>query len=466
MKYIAILLSIAFLTVSCSSNAQDITGDWTGSVEGENIKLLINFHISKTDNHYSTTIDFLSQNAMGFKTTSTTFINNKLIVTLEGQQIVFKGNLKEDIITGTYTQRTNNLSFNLKRLTLEDMGRPQDPKKPYPYISEEVSFVNIKANTIKFGGTLSLPKGIKNPPVAILITGTGAQNRNEEAFNHRPFLVLSDYLTRHGIAVLRYDDRGVGESEGTLRGTNSEDLAIDVEAAVNYLKTRTDINTDKIGLIGHSEGGFIAPIVASKDKHIAFVVSLAGPIADGLTTSLSQTRLLFEQRNMSTEEIEFNLGLQKRAILIAKNENDITKIATLVKEDLELFREQNLNNPYIGTLTDNEIENYTRRASSPKNAYIFKTNPKQFWLQVKCPILAINGNKDSQVISKLNLPVLKEVAKTGKNKDITIIELENLNHFFQNVPEGSGDRDYGLIDETFSPKALKVVKDWVIAKTK
>ena len=145
-------------------------------------------------------------------------------------------------------------------------------------------------------GTLTFPKDIKNPPVAILITGTGAQNRDEEIFNHRPFLVLSDYLTRNGIAVLRYDDRGVGESEGTLKDTTTEDLATDVEAAIRYLKTRTDISPQKIGLIGHSEGGLIAPIVASKDKSIAFIVSLAGTAADGLTLLLSQERRKAELR--------------------------------------------------------------------------------------------------------------------------------------------------------------------------
>jgi|GEM_PF-211132 len=267
-----------------------IIGNWEGILEAQGASLPFHLHISKTDKGYSATMDSPNQGAMGISTTSTTFQDNELIITSERMQMVYKGILDNDKISGIFTQRENIIPLNFKRSIPTEVDeknrRPQDPTKPYPYHSEEVSFTNPKASNIKLAGTLTLPENVKSPPAAILITGTGAQNRNEEIFNHRPFLVLSDYLTRNGIAVLRYDDRGVGESEGALRGTNSADLATDVEAAINFLKARTDIDRDKIGLIGHSEGGLIAPIVASRNKHIAFIVSLAGTGTDGLTLLL------------------------------------------------------------------------------------------------------------------------------------------------------------------------------------
>jgi len=347
----------------------------------------------------------------------------------------------------------------------ENKLRPQDPKKPYLYNSEEISFTNTAANNIKLAGTLTLPRGVDNPPVAILITGTGAQDRNEEIFNHRPFLVLSDYLTRHGIAVLRYDDRGVGESEGTLRGTNSEDLSTDVEAAIRFLKNRKDVNANKIGLIGHSEGGLIAPIIASKDKSIAFIVSLAGTGADGITLGLSQQRRRAELRGVPADRIDFNERILKRVFTIIKNVNDISEISELVQKDLELFRKENASNPFIDTLTDAEIAANVRAANAPRNIYFFKTDPKQFWAKVKCPVLAINGDKDSQVLSKLHLPAIKKALKKANNTDVVIKELKGLNHLFQTAKTESVE-EYEQIEETFSPKALLMIKDWIVANTK
>jgi len=397
---LGIPLVFSLISISCS---ETVVGDWTGTIDVQETKLRFNFHVSKTGNNYSTTIDVPAQGAKDIKTTSTAFENNELTIIVESMEMEYKGMFKDGVISGTYTQRGSSFPLNLKPISKDVVNgkvRPQDPKEPFPYISEEVQFINTKAKNIKLAGTLTLPRGVDNPPVAILITGTGAQDRNEEIFNHRPFLVLSDYLTRNGIAVLRYDDRGVGESEGTLRGTNSSDLATDVEAAIKLLKNRNDVNTKKIGLIGHSEGGLIAPMVASKNSAIAFIVSLAGTGADGLALLLSQERRKAELRGVSDDEIDFNERILKRVFTIVKEENDFSKIHESVQKDLELFRNENVNDPYINTLTDTEIAANARGASNPKNIYFFKTDPKQFWTKVQCPVLVVNGDKDSQVLSK------------------------------------------------------------------
>ena len=198
---------------------------------------------------------------------------------------------------------------------------------------------------------------------------------------------------------------------------------------------------------------------------MAFIVSLAGTAADGLTLLLSQERRKAELRGVSTDEIDFNERILKRAFTIVKNENDFSKIEGLVRKDLELFRKENANSPYINLLTDNEITGHARAASNPKNIYFFKTNPKQFWTKVQCPVLALNGDKDSQVLSKIHLPAIKEALEKGGNTKATIKEFKGLNHAFQTAKTGSVE-EYEEIEETFSPKVLLMIKDWVIAHTK
>lgn len=373
----AIILSI--MSYSC---AQTVEGDWSGTLNNQGTKLPINFHISKTGDHYNTTMDAPTQGVTGFQTTSTSFIDNEVIITVENMQMVYKGVLKDGVISGTYTQRGSSFPLEFRPLSDADINkktRPQDPKTPFPYTSEDVSFTNTKANNIKLVGTLTLPENVKNPPVAILISGDGGQNRDTELFNHRPFLVLSDYLTKNGIAVLRFDDRGVEESEGTQRGITPTDIATDVETAFSYLKNRTDVNIEKIGLIGHSDGGFVAQIVASKNKNIDFTILLGSP------------------------GIEFEGS---------------------------------------------------------------KENPKQYLSKMKCSVLALNGDKDMIRNSKIHLPAIETALKKSGNNDVTTMELENINHFFQPTTERGGIRAVSTIEETYSPKVLEIIGNWINLKTK
>lgn len=275
---LTLILLLAFTTMQ----AQNIVGDWYGTLNVQATKLHLVFHISKNAEAYSSTMDSPDQNAFGLATDGTAFSNNQLTIQAAKFGLKYTGTFKADSnnISGTFTQGPVNVPLTLSHekptAALPPEARPQDPKD-FPYKQEQVYFINSKAGD-KLAGTLTLPAG-KVSKVVVLISGSGPQDRNEEVkqFNHRPFLVWSDWLTRQGIAVLRYDDRGIGHSTGNFNLATSADFADDAEAAVNYIKSRADLKNLSVGLMGHSEGGMIAPVVASRNKQVDFIVLLAGP---------------------------------------------------------------------------------------------------------------------------------------------------------------------------------------------
>ncbi len=277
MKKLILLLFILFYSLGLYG--QDISGDWFGVLNIQGIKLRIVFHIEKRGEGYKTKMDSPDQNAYGIPVTKTKFKDSKLILIVSEAGIRFNGKLENNnIIKGILRQSGLNLPLKLIRKmgSKPELKRPQEPKNPYPYYSEDIKFKNVKDDII-LAGTLTLPRKTEKFPAVIFITGNGPENRNEEVFGHKPFLVISDYLTRHGIATLRFDDRGTGKSTGDYRKATTLDFVKDVEAAVEYLKTRKEIDKEQIGLIGHSEGGIIATIVASKSKDVSFIVLLASP---------------------------------------------------------------------------------------------------------------------------------------------------------------------------------------------
>ncbi len=461
MKILATLI-IAFLPI-ISVYSQDINGKWYAVLKVQGMELRIVFDIKKMDNGYVTTMDSPDQKAFGISTDTTTFAENKLHIALTG--ITYDGVLKDGIVKGIFKQSGYEFPLDLSTEKIEKTTpqvRSQDPVKPYPYSEEEVSFINKKAGGIKLVGTLTLPKNIKSPPVVVLISGSGPQDRNEEvsAFNHRPFLVLSDYLTRNGIAVLRYDDRGVASSEGTQSGATSADFATDVEAAVAFLKTRTDIDKSNIGLIGHSEGGLIAPMVAANDSDIAFIILLAGPGVDGATVLQTQSVRANELAGVSYEVMNFNNNLTIQLHELVKKADSVSEAKRNITSYLEFIRE---NNPsiYTTSMTDDFIKMQAEGLSLPWIMYFIKTHPNEFLSKVKCPVLALNGEKDVQVLPKLNLEGIKKSLDTAGNKNVTTVELKGLNHLFQTAETGSV-AEYGAIEETFSPEVMMLIMKWVL----
>jgi len=460
MIRIIITFLLSFFLFVTSIFAQDITGDWYGQIDVQGSKLRISFHVNEKDKTYATTMDSPDQMAFGIPTDETIVLNNNITISLKSMMIVFNGRLNKDIIKGTFSQGGMDFPLILshKKITKEKKKpKFQEPTKPYPYKSEEITFVNKKANNITLSGTLTLPKNIKKPVVAILISGSGPQNRDEEILDHKPFLVLADHLTNNGIAVLRYDDRGVAKSEGTQKNATSADFATDVEAAITYLQTRKDIDTSKIGLIGHSEGGLIAPMVASNNNNVAFIVLLAGPGVNGAEVLKTQTKKAFELAGLTKKHIDFNNKVSEEIYNMVKIENDNNKLQINIIDYLNEVKKV-APDSYAKELTDTAIKIQAKTISSPWMTYFIKTNPKEFLNQVNCPVLAINGSKDIQVIADLNLSGINSALK--HNDDVTVKKLEGLNHLFQTCETGAVN-EYAKIKETFSPKALQIISNWI-----
>jgi len=456
-----VLISL-ILTGFAKTHAQDITGQWNGILEEMNLRLAI--HITKTDDGYSATLDSPDQGATGIPITMTTFENDTLKLEASNLGITYSGKFTNETFNGTFTQAGFKIPLILGRETIEKSknNRPQEPKEPYPYYSEDVSFENASAN-LTLAGTLTLPKKEGRFPVVILISGSGPQDRNEELLGHKPFLVISDYLTRKGIGVLRFDDRGIGKSTGNFSEATSADFATDVQSAISYVKSREEIDASKIGLIGHSEGGVIAPMVAVKSNDVSYIVLLAGTGIPGDKLLLLQQELIGRAMGMSETQLRKAKELSTEIFEMIVN----STASQHLKRDVTNYITEELNklsNAEIPTGMSKDaasIKTQVDQLTSPWMVYFMKHNPAEVLESVKCPVLALNGEKDLQVPPKENLTSIQNALEKGGNSEITTIEFPNLNHLFQESMSGTPN-EYGTIEQTFAPVALKAISDWIL----
>ncbi len=337
-------------------------------------------------------------------------------------------------------------------------NRSQEPQEPFEYMTEDVTFKN-KTDGISLAGTLTYPRKGTNFSAVILISGSGPQDRNSELMNHKPFLVIADYLTKNGIAVLRVDDRGVGKSEGNYNETGLNGFVNDTKSAVDFLKTREEINHSEIGLIGHSLGGVIAPIVASdKNTGISFIILLAGSGIRGDKLMLLQKEKI--ERKMGVPEIGITQGqknMQGAYDIILKSDEDKTRL----QEELKKYFTK-----IFGTvLPESNILSLSEQMSIPWLRDFIKFDPQISLSKTKCPVLAINGENDLQVPAKENLEKIEQILRENGNKNIETIQFENLNHLFQESKTGLPN-EYAQIEQTFSPKVLEAMTQWIKKQTK
>ncbi|UOB16459.1 alpha/beta hydrolase family protein [Abyssalbus ytuae] len=459
-KKVLIILMTIF---SFSLFGQDITGQWQGLLKVQGIQLRLVFNVTKTDNGYNSTMDSPDQGAKGIPVTNTIFENNKVTFQITNAKIEYTGELKEDEIIGTFKQAGQEFPMNLSQKAIEKevLNRPQEPTKPYPYYSEDITFQNLKDN-ISLSGTLTLPKKEGNFPVVILISGSGPQNRDEELFGHKPFLVISDYLTKNEIGVLRYDDRGVGQSTGDFKNATTANFATDAESAITYLKTRKEINKKKIGLIGHSEGGIIASIVASKSKDISFIVLLAGTGIKGDKVLLLQQELISKAKGIAQNDIKKSLETNAKLFEIIDKSNDNQKLKTDLSNLIDETLKSDTNAQIPNGFTKKEfILMQVNQLSTPWLQYFIKFNPGKVLEKVKCPVLAVSGEKDLQVPPKENLTAISDALKKGGNKKVTTKVFPNLNHLFQESETGLPS-EYATIEQTVSPDLLTEITTWIL----
>jgi fermentation-respiration switch protein FrsA (DUF1100 family) len=431
----------------------DIDGAWMGSLEAGAIKLRVVFHIVNTEDGLMATMDSPDQNLNGLPITSVT--RDGASLKMEAKQLngVFEGKIGVDrsSIDGTWTQGGNSLRLVLKPVKDQselERKRPQNPTKPYPYHEEEVSYDN-KAQNVTLAATLTLPPGKGPFPAVVLITGSGPQDRDESLMGHKPFLVLSDYLTRQGIAVLRADDRGTAKSTGTFATATTADFATDTEAGIAYLKTRPEIDHHKIGLIGHSEGGVIAPMIAARNPDVAFIVMMAGTGVPGDQILVAQVQAIAESSGKSHEEAVKDAAREREILTLIETEKDDATLDKQLKEKL------------AGQVPEAQTGAAIKTLTSPWFRYFITYDPAIALRKVTCPVLAINGEKDMQVLPQLNLPAIRKALEQAGNKHFEVDELPGLNHLFQTAKTGA-PTEYAEIEETISPVALEKMAGWIL----
>lgn len=457
-------------------DVQRLAGKWLGTlnIKSVNLSLRIIFNIKGTEeNRLQASLDSPDQNARGIPVSHIEYVNNHIKIEVRNIGGVFEGDISTDnaAIKGTWQQGGNTLPLQLKKVAedfkIQGLNRPQEPKRPYPYIEEEVTYPNSAAG-IMLAGTLTIPKGQGPFPAVVLISGSGAQDRNETFMGHKPFLVWADYLTRHGIAVLRFDDRGFGKSSGDFASATSLDFETDVEAGVRYLQSRPEIKTDAIGLIGHSEGGLIAPIAAVKLNDIAFIVLMAGPGLTGAEINRMQQASILRSSGLDEKTIGILQELNKKLLNIVQQEKDDTKASADLRDCIEktwATLDDNAKEILRNMGQNSATEAMIKQLTSPWFRYFISHDPQKWLKQVKCPVLALNGEKDVQVSAKENLKAIRTALKKGGNKHYTVKELPGLNHLFQKAETGTIS-EYNQIEQTTSPRVLQFITDWILEVTK
>ncbi len=444
---------------------QGLDADWDGTLDAAGTKLRLVVHIKTSPTGTTATLDSLDQNSNGIPITEVTRAADKvsfLVPLVKGR---FDGTLSADgqTIKGWWVQSTP-LPLVLTRRAAgagpppaaAAPKRPQNPVPPFPYREEQVSFTDPAAKeSVRLTGTLTLPPSTRPLAAVVLVAGSGPQTRDEEVLGHKIFLVLADYLTRRGIAVLRYDKRGIGGSTGSYADATSFDFAADAKAAVAYLRGRKDIDARRIGVIGHSEGGLIAPLVAADDPGVAFIVLMAGPGEDGFKVLLQQGDLLLKAAGASDTTVASSHALRQAMFEEVRGEADPAKRDAEVRRILSAA-------PETKALSAAAIDAQVQAVSSDWFHTFFNYDPAPTLAKLRLPVLAIAGSLDLQVPPKENLAAIR--AALAHDKHATILELPGLNHLFQPAKTG-GIGEYSSIETTIAPEALKAIGDWVVGQT-
>lgn len=440
---------------------------WNGVVElpgGTTLKFLVELEGD------SGTISIPAQNALDLPLSDVRVSDKELHFAISSAHAVWDLQVAEDGQSAVgVLKQGGEFKTTMKRLAADEkrvkaLVRPQDPRPPFPYTNSEVLFEN-KAAGIALDGTLSVPHGDGPFACAVLVTGSGPQDRDESLMGHRPFAVIADHLARHGIAVLRYDDRGVGKSKGKFTGATTDDFAGDALAAVEFAKSRTELDPTKLGIIGHSEGGLIAPMCAAQSKDVAFIVLLAGtglsgaelmPIQGELIALASGTALADAEEQARDSESIFAL------IVAGKGDEEVRAAirAIAIRQLKSADETKDMSDEDLDKRADAAARESAAQLLAPWFKRFLMLDPRVNLRQVKCPVLAINGEKDFQVPPKQNLSSIEKALAEAGNEDVTVRELPGLNHLFQTCTTGS-PLEYGDIEETFAPAALELVSAWI-----
>jgi uncharacterized protein len=467
LLFVVVVLGMLMITAPCRADddAQTLLrpGHWIGDIVIPGGTLKIVFNIEFDGDTFTGTCDSPDQGVTGLEIGSITVTDNQVELTVPVVMGWFEGEIQScgTIITGNWHQGGMVMDC---EVTLSDapyaVNRPQHPEPPFPYIVHDVTFSNPEAN-ITLAGTLTVPEGEGPFPAAVLIAGSGPHDRDETIVGHKPFLVLSDHLTRNNIAVLRYDKRGIGDSEGNYMSATSDDFASDAQSALTYLKIQEFINPNLAGLIGHSEGGLVAPMVAAKHSDLVdFVVLLAAPGVPGHELLLLQSEKILEFSGESEESIQNSLKLQLELYRTVLEESNPDKAAKRIEDAIHRVYADLDDDDKSGSMTEEQLIKTSMAFNTPWFRYFLRFNPQTVLQNTLCPVLAIWGSQDIQVIPEQNLPPVARALANAGNPDVTLRVFPDLNHLFQTAKTGN-ITEYAQIEETFSPKALNVISEWI-----
>jgi pimeloyl-ACP methyl ester carboxylesterase len=471
MTFAAAAFGLLIATIAHAQTPVSVADTWTGGIETPAGRLAIVVRLQQGDNGtWSGTIDIPQQGAKAVPLTEVTVKAADVSFKIAGPpgDPTIRLTLSADgaRMSGTLTQGGGSVPVSLARGDTPPAPpaapkRPQTPAPPFPYLEEQVSYRNEAAN-VQLAGTLTRPRSSGRVPAVLLITGSGQQDRDETLFDHKPFHVWADHLTRQGIAVLRVDDRGVGGSSRGPQAVTSSDFADDVRAGVAFLQKRSDIDPKRIGLIGHSEGAMLAAMVAATSPDIAFIVMLAGPGLPGDQILLAQAAMLFRAQGATDATIAWDRSVRERVFAVLKAETDGKPDQARRQALLDEIGAAKPAGPGLpdGAAARPLAEALLKAGSDPWLRFFLAFDPRPTLTKVRCPVLAVGGERDVQVGPRDNLPAIERAIRAGGNRDVTVVTMPGLNHLFQTSTSGMPS-EYATIEETISPAVLKLVADWI-----
>jgi len=467
IKKIAIgaIVSMITMTGFCQSESR-LLGNWEGKINaGTGIRVVFHF-VKDSLGNLSATMDSPDQGAKDIPCNNVKMQGDSVFLQILSANGNYSGLLTDSTIRGKWKQGLF-FKLDLKKVDkITGLKRPQNPQPPFPYKSEDIEYDN-KEKTMHYGATITIPPGKGPFPAVLLITGSGAQNRDEEIMEHKPFAVLADYLSRRGVIVLRADDRGVGKSTGDFGSSTTADFAIDAGNSLDYLTSRPEVDAKKIGLIGHSEGGMIAPVLAAKRKDIDFIILLAGPGEKISKLMEDQNAALYQSVGINEKAIHAFRPFFREMVALINESKDSSVFSQKLEMTLDEWR-KNTAPAYVLATTrvynDSSqkvfIESITSTLYTPWFRYFLQFDPQVYLQQLHCKVLALNGEKDLQVASKSNLAAIKQALQKSQAKKYDIIEIPRLNHLFQTC-KNCTVMEYGQLEETFSPVALTLLGNWI-----
>lgn len=433
------------------SSSHDISGAWTGTLSIQGGKLRIVFNFKQENDRITATLDSPDQGAKGIPVKEVIKVNDSLYVDVASIMGKYKAVFTSDTsLQGYWYQGGLNLPLNVIK-NGKEVAKKVEAKSPF-YDAIEVKIENKPAN-VTLAGTLTLPKGAKNCPAVVLVTGSGAQNRDEELMGQKPFFRIADYLSSHGIAVLRYDDRGVFESTGDFRTATSYDFADDAEAAFVFLRKRSEVDPKKVGIAGHSEGGLIAPMVASRNKNVGYIILLAGPGINGKEVLATQTEALLKVQGLREDTIRRILELNMEVYGIVESQPNDSAAIAMIKESI---RKRN-----FPPEAQETMERTLPTLLSPWFRAFIASDPSKYLSGVHCPVLALNGSKDLQVLPKENLSGMEKALKQARNKKVELMELPGYNHLFQESVTGAVSEYSNTSKPAMNDKVLEIISTWI-----